>query len=374
MRRTEFKPSPTREATGKSEAATKIASLIRLAKVRHMATLRWGILGTGNIARQFAAGMSSSRRGAVIAVGSRLPSNAEAFTRRYGIESYHDYAGLLANPNVDAVYLSLPNSLHHEWTIRALASGKHVLCEKPFSLSRAEGQEMYDVARKQGRVLIEAFMYRSHPYVRAAAEQIRSGAIGTIQHIRTSFCYRTTKISGNVRFDRSLGGGALMDVGCYCINFSRHFAGAEPVAIQAAAKLHESGVDCLASAMMQFPNGILASFTCGTGVQADNTATISGDEGYIEVPVPWKPVKGKGGFVIARSTPPRQDQPNSAAPPAPPRETFTCDADQDLYAMEADDFAATVLDGAPPVVTREDTIGNMRVLDEIRRQIGLKFS
>ena len=304
----------------------------------------------------------------------RSPEAAGAFAEKFAIDARHDYAGLIADPNVDAIYLSLPNSLHHEWTIKALLAGKHVLCEKPFAMTGAQSVEMFDVAQRSGRVVVEAFMYRSHPYARAVEEHIRSGAIGQIQLIRSSFCYRTTKIAGNVRFDRSLGGGGLMDVGCYCINFSRHFAGAEPVGIHATAKFHETGVDEISAVTMQFANGIAASFTCGMSVQADNTASICGTEGYIEIPVPWKPTKGKGGFVIARSTPPRQDQLGaSSAPVPPPRQTFAVDADQDLYALEADDFAATVLDGKPPAITRADTLGNMSVLDEIRRQIGLSF-
>jgi predicted dehydrogenase len=336
--------------------------------------IRWGILGTGNIAKQFAAGMASSRRGKVVAVGSRSKENAEAFANSHDVEARHDYAGLITDPHVDAIYLSLPNSLHHAWTIRALRAGKHVLCEKPFALDGAQTLEMFETAEKQGRVLVEAFMYRSHPYIRAVDEQLRAGAIGAIQLIRTSFCYRTTKIAGNVRFDRALGGGALMDIGCYCVNFSRHFAGGEPVAIQANATFHESGVDEICAGMMQFSNGVTASFTCGMSVQADNTATICGTEGFIEIPVPWKPVQGKGGFVVARGTPPRQDQKDAKSPPTLPRQSIQIDADQDLYALEADAFAATVLDGAPPAITRADTIGNMRVLDAIRRQIGLKFT
>jgi predicted dehydrogenase len=336
-------------------------------------TLRWGILGTGNIAKQFAQGLNTARRGELVAVGSRSSESADAFADAYRIAARHDYAGLIADPNVDAIYLSLPNSLHHEWTIRSLGAGKHVLCEKPFALNGAQSQEMFDVAQQQGKVLIEAFMYRSHPYVRAIEEQITSGAIGQIQLIRTSFCYRTTKIGGNVRFVRELGGGGLMDIGCYCINFSRLFARQEPVAIQATAHFHETGVDDVLAATMQFANGITASFTCGMSVHADNTAAICGTDGYIEVPIPWKPTPGKGGFIVARNTPPRQDQPNASAPPTPPRQTFAVDVDQDLYALEADDFAKTALDGAAPVITRADTIGNMRALDEIRRQIGLSF-
>ena len=248
--------------------------------------LRWGILGTGNIAGQFAAGMKTSRRGRVIAVGSRSPQTAETFSQNHGIESRHDYAGLIANPNVDAVYLSLPNSLHHHWTIQALRAGKHVLCEKPFAMSVAESQEMFDIAEKSGRVLVEAFMHRSHPLSCGGSRMKSAPAlIGQVRTIRTSFCYRTNKIAGNVRFDRALGGGALMDVGCYCINFSRHFAGGEPTAIHASATFHQTGIDEITSAIMQFPDGIVATFICGMSVQADNTATIGGSEGYVEIPV-----------------------------------------------------------------------------------------
>jgi len=192
--------------------------------------------------------------------------------------------------------------------------------------------------------------------------------------IRTSFCYRTRKIDGNIRFDRALGGGALMDVGCYCINFSRLLARTEPKAVHAIANFHSSGVDEVTSAVLEFDSGIHASFTCGMSVQADNAAHICGTEGYIEVPWPWKPQPGKGGFTIARSIPPRQEQPDPSKPVAvPPREQITVDVDQDLYALEADDFAATILDGAPARISPGDAIGNMRVLDEVRRQIGLRW-
>jgi predicted dehydrogenase len=335
--------------------------------------MSWGILGTGNIAKQFAAGMNSSRRGKMVAVGSRTAGSADAFAKAYGIEHRYDYDGLIAEDSVDAIYLSLPNSLHHEWTIKALNAGKHVLCEKPFALNGPQSVEMFDVARKRGKVLVEAFMYRSHPYVAAVEMVFADGAIGEVKVIRTHFCYRTTKIAGNVRFDRNLGGGALMDVGCYCLNFTRHFAKSEPASIQASARFHESGVDEITSVTMQMNNGILASFTCGTRVQADNTSMICGDEGYLEIAWPWKPAIGKGGYVLARSEPPKQDQRNSVTPCAPPRQVVSIDADQELYALEADDFAATALDSAPPKITRADTIGNMRCLDEIRRQIGLRF-
>ena len=335
---------------------------------RMVERLRWGILGTGNIARQFADGLRSSRRCAIEAVGSRGSSTASEFADKYRLpRAYGSYDDLLADRDVDAVYNSLPNNHHHAWTIKALRAGKHVLCEKPFAMNRRESVEMFEVARQTKRVLVEAFMYRSHPLTKAVVDTVRSGAIGAVRLIRTSFCYRTTKIAGNIRFAPELGGGALMDVGCYCINFSRLIAGAEPTTSYATARKHSSGVDDVVVATMHFPDGVLASFTAGMGVQADNTAYVCGTEGYIEVPVPWKPPVTGAVYTIARGTPPRQDNPKPMT--VPPCETRTVDANMELYGLEADDFAATVLDGKPPVISEADTLGNMAVLDEMRRYI-----
>ena len=335
--------------------------------------LRWGILGTGNIARQFADGViKSARRSEVVAVGSRQPGPAEEFAKGRGIRrTFGTYEELLASPDVDAVYISVPNSLHHKWTIAALRAGKHVLCEKPFALTRTEAEDMFAQARKANRVLVEAFMYRSHPQTHAVIDAVRGGEIGELKLIRTSFCYRTSRVEGNVRFDRALAGGGLMDVGCYCINFSRMIAGEEPSQVHASAHMHESGVDDLLAATMKFPSGVVASFTCGMCVQADNTAYVCGTEGFIEVPVPWKPPVTNAVHTLARSTPPKMDLAAGAQPK--PRETRTIDAGKELYALEADDFAAAVLDGKPPALSEADTLGNMAVLDEVRRQIGLTF-
>ncbi|HEX4793958.1 MAG TPA: Gfo/Idh/MocA family oxidoreductase [Humisphaera sp.] len=337
--------------------------------------LRWGIVGTGNIARQFAAGVRTARRGILSAVGSRQIASAQSFAQAYQIPAaVGSYEELIARPDIDAIYLSLPNSMHRQWTIAAVRAGKHVLCEKPFALDLAESQEMFDEAQKAGRVLMEAFMYRCHPLTHAYTQAIAAGAIGQVKLIRASFCYRTTRTDGNVRFSRELGGGALMDVGCYCINFSRMIAGAEPTRINAVARLHESGVDEQVSALMEFPGGLSATFSCGMIVQADNTTSVCGTEGYVEVPVPWKPPVNDAVWILGRAVPPRQDVGANAAPALPPREVGKVDAGMELYAVEADDFAATVLDSTLPRVTREDTLGNMRVLDEIRRQIGLSFA
>jgi predicted dehydrogenase len=310
------------------------------------------------------------------AVGSRAVDAAARFARTHGIPTAHgSYDDLLADPRVQAVYVSLPNSLHREWTIKALAAGKHVLCEKPIATSAAEAQEMFDVANRHGRVLVEAFMYRAHPLTHAVMETFRRGEIGALKLIRTSFCYRTSKVAGNIRFEPALAGGALMDIGCYCINFSRMVAGSEPVSVSAVGQRHNEGrgVDVVAAGTMVYPGGVVASFTCGMLVQANNAAYICGDEGYIEVPIPWKPPERGAGYSVVRATPPLMDsaqlegarsQPNSG-----PRKDFTVDAGVELYGVEADDFAATVLDGKAPMMTAGETIGNMRVLEEMRRQV-----
>jgi predicted dehydrogenase len=331
--------------------------------------LRWGILGTGNIARQFADGIARARRSEAAAVGSRRQESADAFAKPRAIgRALGTYEALLADPEVDAIYNSLPNDLHREWTIKALRAGKHVLCEKPFAMSEAESREMFDAARAAKRTLVEAFMYRSHPLTHAVIDAVRAGEIGQLKLIRTSFCYRTTRVAENIRFEPAMGGGGLMDVGCYCINFARLFAGEEPAAVQAFGHQHERGVDDVVAAAMRFPGGVVASFTCGMSVHADNTAYLCGTDGYIEVPVPWKPPKTNASFTIAHSTPPKMDLAAGAAA-RPGREIRSVDAGIELYALEADDFAAVVLDGKPPAVTEPDTLGNMAVLDEMRRQL-----
>lgn len=333
--------------------------------------LRLGILSTGNIARQFAAGALNANRCMLAAVGSRELASAKAFADAYRMPlAFGSYAELINSPNVDAVYNALPNSMHHEWTLAALKAGKHVLCEKPLASNAPQAREMFDAAERAGRVLVEAFMYRSHPQTLAVMDAVRSGVIGELKLIRTSFCYRTRRIDGNIRFDPALAGGGLMDIGCYCIDFSRLFANSEVVRVDVTGHVHESGVDDLAAGTLTFANGVIASFTCGMTLQADNTAYLCGSEGYIEIPVPWKPPLEKAGFTIARGTPPKMDAPGQPAPTAPPRE-WRATPSGALYALEADDFAATILDGQPPRLSRADSVGTMEILDLMRKRLGV---
>jgi D-xylose 1-dehydrogenase (NADP+, D-xylono-1,5-lactone-forming) len=341
--------------------------------------LRWGILGTGNIARQFAQAMRFSQRGTLAAVGSRTQSGADAFAAAHGVpQALGSYEAALAHADMDAVYVSLPNALHHEWVMKALRAGKHVLCEKPIAADRAQAEEMFATARQTGRVLVEAFMFRSHPLTAAWLKEIRRGSIGQVLLVRSSFCFCTRQPEGNIRFDRDLAGGALMDVGCYCINLSRLIAGSEPITMTVGVKLNRDGVDEVAAGTLNFSDGMVASFTCGMTVHADNTASICGSQGYLEVPIPWKPPLKEAKYAISASVPPMMDSGAglgvAPAPGSSPRQTVSVDARLPLLAQEADDLAAAVLDGAEPAVSEVDSLGNMAALDEMRRLAGLKSS
>ncbi len=329
--------------------------------------LRFGILGTGNIAHQFAQGVSASSRCLIQAVGSRSHQSARVFAQQHDVPGPHgSYDALLNDPEVDAVYISLPNSMHHEWTIKALQGGKHVLCEKPIACSEAQACEMFQAAEQAGLVLVEAFMYRSHPLTQAVLAEIRNGVVGRVKLIRASFCYHTNKVEGNVRFSPELAGGALMDVGCYCLDLARLVTAAEPVTIQCTGKRHSTGVDEYACGTLGYDNGLMATFCCGVSVQTDNTAMICGDKGFISVPVPWKPPQTGARYQIETMTPPKQD---ASRAKQPEKRVFELDAGGTLYGMEADDFAATVWNEKPPVVPGVDSLANMRVLEELRRRM-----
>jgi xylose dehydrogenase (NAD/NADP) len=329
-------------------------------------------MGTGNIARQFCVDVHLAQRCRIQAVGSRTLETARAFASTHAIpEAVGSYAELITRDDVDAIYLSLPNSMHHEWTIKSLQAGKHVLCEKPLAVDVAQAEEMFDVAGRSGRVLVEAFMYRSHPQTKAVIDAVQRGVIGNLKTIRTSFCYRTARVENNIRFQPELNGGALMDIGCYCINFSRLFARQEPSHVSAYAQFHSGGVDEIVVGSMKFPGGVMATLICGMSLQADNTATLSGSEGYIEIPVPWKPPQQNAQWHLAYSAPPLMDKVRGLHPGTiPPRQTFSVNASAGPYALEADDFAAAVLDGAPPAITSADSLGTMRTLIALRSAIG----
>ena len=231
--------------------------------------LRWGILATGAIARQFAAGLPTSKTGTLHAVGSRTLESATKFTAQYGGKPLTSYEAVLEDPEVDAVYIATPHHLHAEWTIKAARAGKAILCEKPFTLSAPEAERALAVVKAQGVFFMEAFMYRVHPQTIKVRELLRSGAIGRPLVVNAEFGFGASRDWGNFRADGALGGGGLMDVGTYCTTFASLVAGEEASEGCYKAEITAKGYDAFGSGALGYPSGMTASF--GTGIHASLT-------------------------------------------------------------------------------------------------------
>ena len=335
-------------------------------------TVGWGILGTGAIARTFAAGVAGSKTGRVVAVGSRSAQEAAQFAAsRPGVRPYEGYAGVLADPEVEVVYIALPHILHAEWAARAAAAGKHVLCEKPLALNHQQAQAVVGAARRHGVFLMEAYMYRCHPQTARIVELVRSGAIGELRLIEASFSFDGQSRAGRRLFTRELGGGAILDVGGYCTSMVRLLAGAtrqqqgtvEPLSIQATGHIGDrSGVDEYAAALLTFPGDICAQLWTGITVERDNSLRIYGSEGAITVPDPWTPASAGGTvrIVVRRSGVDEDDAIEIAS-------------ERGLYALEADAVAAHLTAREAPIMPWSDTLGNMLTLDRWRAAIGMAY-
>jgi len=336
--------------------------------------LRWGILGTGRIAGVFARGVVASQNGRLVAVGSRSLPPARAFAATHGIDTMHahgSYEALLADPEVEAVYVATPHPQHLEWVIKAAAAGKHILCEKPMGVNHAEGQAMVQAARKHGVVLMEAFMYRCHPQTAKIVELIRSGALGTVGLAQATFSFKTDYNPASRLWANDAAGGGIMDVGCYAVSMARLVAGAaagqsflDPVAVTGAGVLHpESGVDAYAAATLTFSNNVIAQVSSGVGLNQENVVRIYGSAGWLLVPSPWV-INREGGnskLILHKEG-------------APGPEEIVIDA-APLYSLEADTFAAAVRAGLRdvPQMSTEDTLGNLATLDRWRAAIGLVY-
>ena len=322
--------------------------------------LRWGVLSTANIAqKKWIPGVRRAprQRGEVVALASREGGAAAAVARELEIPRAHDsYEALLADPEVDAVYIPLPNHLHREWTIAAARAGKHVLCEKPLALTSAQAQEMVDAAAAAGVLLMEAFMYRLHPSWVAVRELLAAGRIGRLQTVQSWFSYYNDD-PRNIRNIAAAGGGALMDIGCYSVNLSRMLFGAEPERVEAAiVRDPDQEVDVLTSALLVFPGGGTATFTCSTRSETDQRVHIYGTEGHISVGIPFNipPDRPTHVYVTHGGEPP--------VAPAVERLTFET---ADPYGVEADAFADAVLDGARLPTPPEDAVANMRTIEHV---------
>ncbi len=322
-----------------------------------MSELRWGVLSTANIAdEKVIPGMRKSPRSRVVAIGSRDPERGRLVAERHGIERVHgSYDALLADPGVDAVYIPLPNQLHPEWTMAAARAGKHVLCEKPLAMSAAEAESMIEVCEAEGVRLMEAFMYRLHPSWVAVRELVAAGRIGRLTAVHSWFSYFNDD-PANIRNIRSVGGGALYDIGCYQVNLSRMLFGVEPIDVEAViTRDPTSGVDIVTSALLTFPAGV-ATFTCSTRLEPDQQVHIYGTEGRISIGIPFNipPDRPTQVFLTAGGDP----------PVAPDTQVLTFET-ADPYAVEAEAFATAVLDGLPTPVSPTDAVANLRVMERI---------
>jgi D-xylose 1-dehydrogenase (NADP+, D-xylono-1,5-lactone-forming) len=244
-------------------------------------SLRIGIVGAANIARLFVDGVRPSRKVVVTAVASRDVEKARSFARETGIAQVHStYEALLADPEIDAIYIPLPNNLHAEWSIRAVDAGKHVLCEKPLATSASEARAMFDAARRNGVYLVEGYPYRAQPQTLKLRELLEQEAIGRLQYIQASFGFLLGD-SSNIRMNPALAGGALMDAGCYPVSLVRTIAGVRPGRVHSMARWSDSGVDLAMVASMEFAGGLLAQVSCSFATARHRHAFIAGDAGSI---------------------------------------------------------------------------------------------
>jgi len=248
--------------------------------------VKWGILSTADINRKLIPGAHASPKVDLVAVASRDQARADAFATTWEIErAYGSYEALLADPEVEAVYIPLPNTLHVEWSIRALEAGKHVLCEKPISLHPNDVERAFDAADRTGRLLTEAFMYRHNPQTKRLKQLVDDGAIGDLRLIRSTFSYSLYDES-NIRLVPELEGGALMDVGCYCVSGAR-LLGGEPETVYGQAWFGPTGTDWTFAATLRFPGDVLCTFDCGTALVDRDELEAIGSEGSLFVDDPW---------------------------------------------------------------------------------------
>ena len=313
--------------------------------------VRWGVISTANIGRYAVnPAIQASSNGELNAVASRSADKARAFAEEWGIPvAYGSYEELLADADIDAVYIPLPNSLHRKWSIRAMEAGKHVLCEKPLALNKAECLEMQAASEANGVTLMEAFMYRFHPRTDRVLQMIRDGALGKLSMIQSAFTFRL-KNRDNIRLDPALGGGALMDVGCYCVNLSRTATGGEPEEVQAIATTSASGVDEMLAGSMRFANDVVASFQCGLNTRRREAYEIGGSDAYLRVEDAFLP--GKGDVII-------EEYRDDAQPTV-----HTVDG-VDEYQLMVEHFADCVLNGTPPHYTATEAARNMQVIEAL---------
>jgi len=332
--------------------------------------LQWGVIGTGAIATDFATALQSSERCRIVNVTS-FPGLAQPFAEKFGIARATDsLEELLADAEVQAVYVATPHPLHEKLALAAIAAGKHVLVEKPMATSAAAAGRIIEAARRRGVFLMEGYMYRCHPLMTELLSRLRTGAIGQIRHVRADFGFREPRSPKGRLFDAEQAGGGILDVGGYPVSFARLVAGlalgkrwAPPSKLTAAAQIGPTGVDEFAQATLSFESGVTAELACGIRYDLGCNATIFGEDGRIELDDPWLP-GGKRQGLESQFTIEHDGE---------PAEVVSVDIPRAIYALEAE----LVADSLPatqatwPAMTWDDSLANLRVMDAWRAAIGL---
>lgn len=332
--------------------------------------VRWGILGPGNIAREFFKGASQSPSAQVVAIGARDPTRANLAQNFPGTEVLTGYDALICHPDIDAVYIATPNNLHAEWALKAARLGKHVLCEKPIARTSAEAETMFAEANKQGTFMAEAFMYRLHPLTHRIIDIVQSGRIGELRLIRSSFGFAAPFADSKHRlFNPAMGGGAILDVGGYPVSMARLIAGhgsksgiANPIGIKASGHIGATGVDEVASILLAFAEGVVADLSVSITVQQDNVLHVMGSRGRLEIDDFWFGCGKSGGTNCIRF------YSNDGS-----REDILVTDNRALFSFEVEAASQAIASGLTsfqwPGMSISDSLANLRVLDEWRRQI-----
>jgi xylose dehydrogenase (NAD/NADP) len=311
--------------------------------------VRWGILSTARIGGRLVEGAGKTDSAEIAAVGSRTMAAAQQFARAHGIPRAHgSYEALLADPAVEAIYISLPNSMHVEWTKRALQAGKHVLCEKPMDRRPAQVERAFALADERGLVLSEAFMWRHNPQSARLRELLDGGAIGDVRLVRAAFSF-TLAGDVDVRLDPALHGGGLMDVGCYCVSAARFVAGGEPLRVMAEAVTGPTGVDMRLTGLLRFEHDVLATIDCGLDLPSRGQLEVSGTEGRLVLHDPWHCMDPR--IMLERGY---------------EQEVIEVEA-ADSYALELEDMAAAIGGERAPLLGRADAVGQARVIQALYR-------
>ncbi|MFT4416284.1 Gfo/Idh/MocA family protein [Fredinandcohnia humi] len=324
-----------------------------------MSKVRFGILSTARIARTtLIPAMERAYNVEVVAIASES-GKAEDATKELGIPKHYDsYTALLKDPDIDAVYIPLPNQLHKKWAIEAARYGKHVLCEKPAALTSQDVEEIAAVFVEHNVIFMEAFMYQFHPQHNRVKEIVASGEIGELTLIRSTFSFPHDMNPNDIRLNRELGGGVIYDVGCYCIHTSRMIAGEEPVAVTAAARIHPThDVDMTAAGVLTFESGVMAAFDCSFEQLFKEKYEVVGTKGSILVKRAYRPDKHGGNGVIEVETETGQ------------REEVI---QGDQYKLQVEHFADCVLTNSQPIYSEEETIKNMRVIEQLLEDVRSK--